>query len=89
MKYIYTLSNEDLLKMNIEPTGAKEYSIELCGWFGRFSDMYEWHENIYTSYKGELIHGVLRGEVVIKGNELTDEQYNYIVKNCHCDEYDY
>lgn len=87
MRYVYTLTNDDLLKMGIETTNAKDYSIEQSGWDGKFGDMYEWFDHTYQSYKGHMFQGERRGNVIIKGKDLTLEQRAYIIQNCSCKEY--
>jgi hypothetical protein len=85
--YVYTLKNEDLESIGLTPTNATEYSIEQSFWFGTFSNMYEWHPDEYVSHFGELVKGLKRGNVIVKGDELKDEQKTFIIHHCHCDQY--
>lgn len=80
MTYVYTLTNEDLKVMGLEGTGADEYSINQSGWDGRFNKLEEWHKHEYESYKGGTFWGMKRGNVIVNGDELTEDQKEYIIK---------
>lgn len=78
MTYVYTLNQKDIGSLGLKPTHADEYSIEQSGWTGSFSDLHEVVENEFGKFKGE---------VVISGTNLTNEQVDYITKNCNCMEH--
>lgn len=78
MTYGFTLTQKDIIKLGAKATNAKEYTIEQNGWTGKFSDLMEVINNKYGAFKGNII---------LKAEELTGKQEDYIIKNCKHKEY--
>lgn len=78
MYYYYTLSKEDIIALGLEPTNSEEYVIAQSGWTGEFDCLVE----IINIPR----YGKFEGLPLIQGSELTDEQKDYIIRNCKCTE---
>jgi len=78
MKYGYVLSKNDIVALGLIPLSAEKYYAEQNGFSCSFQDI---HEII------EREEGLFKGDILIKGNELSDVQQTYIIKNVKCEEF--